>query len=228
LITKWGLALGFGTTLAGAFRIIPPMYLILNLHRVIHHFELWRLLTCFPFMGGLSFHFVMMMVMWYRYSGSLETSVFEGRTADYLFMLIFGMCVLLVPMAFFNLPIGGMGIIMMVIYYWSRKNAERTITFMFGIQFAALWLPWVLMGFTLLTGGFPFVEFLGVLTGHLYLFLDETVPRVYLNNRPFLRTPSFLYSWFPPQLNRNVPRMQQAAAAQGRGHAWGQGRALGE
>jgi hypothetical protein len=63
---------------------------------------------------------------------------------------------------YFGYPILSMGLIMMIIYYWSRKNPDGIITFMFGIKFQAVYLPWVLMGFTVLLGGVPILELFGV------------------------------------------------------------------
>ncbi len=34
-----------------------------------------------------------------------------------------------------GLPLLGMGLIMMVIYYWSRKNPNVVVSFMFGLKF---------------------------------------------------------------------------------------------
>jgi hypothetical protein len=36
-----------------------------------------------------------------------------------------------------------------------------TMTFMFGFQFKSVYLPWVLIGFNFLVGGFPLLDILG-------------------------------------------------------------------
>ena len=47
-----------------------------------------------------SFQFLINMLFLYRYSGSLEQTVFEDRRADYVFFLLFCAVVLLVSVAF--------------------------------------------------------------------------------------------------------------------------------
>ena len=67
-------------------------------HNVYFNFtiQLWRVGTCFIFWGRLSFQFLINMLFLYRYSGSLETTVYEGRTADYVFFLLFSATFMLV------------------------------------------------------------------------------------------------------------------------------------
>jgi hypothetical protein len=41
-------------------------------------------------------------------------------------------------------PILGMGLIVSLIYYWSRKNPDVEMSLMFGIRFKSIYFPWVL------------------------------------------------------------------------------------
>jgi hypothetical protein len=120
----------------------------------------------------------------------LEQTTFYGRTADFIFAILFGCSLLLGLSALFSLPILGMGLIMMIIYIWSRKNPDQQMSFMFGIRFQSFYLPWVLMGFNLLMGGFPLTELLGVLVGHVYFFLDSVYPAT--GGPRYLQTPQIL------------------------------------
>jgi len=52
-------------------------------------------------------------------------------------------------------------------------------------------------------GGFPLVEIVGVVVGHLYFFLTELYPRN--SGKIILTTPSFLHSLFPDE-NREARR----------------------
>lgn len=45
-----------------------------------------------------------------------------------------------------------------------------------GFSFEGLYLPWALMAFTVLIGGNPMMDFMGVIAGHLYYFLLEVLP----------------------------------------------------
>jgi hypothetical protein len=93
-----------------------------------------------------------------RYGQALEQTTFFGRTADFVFMILFG-AALLLPISFFlNLPVLGMSLIMMIIYVWSRKNPNVTMSFMFGLRFQSFYFPWVLVGFNVLMGGMPIAE----------------------------------------------------------------------
>lgn len=37
----------------------------------------------------------------------------------------------------------GEGLLSALTYYWSRKNPDLVMSFMFGLQFKAIYLPWV-------------------------------------------------------------------------------------
>ncbi len=59
-----------------------------------------------------------------------------------------------------------------------------------------------------------FVHFLSTYAaGHLYLFLESILPQTHGLN--LLKTPSFLYSFFPPTMNRNAPGARAAPRPQG-------------
>ncbi len=45
-----------------------------------------------------------------------------------------------------------MSMIMMIIAYWARKNPDGIVRFMFGLQFKAAYLPWVMLAFEILLG----------------------------------------------------------------------------
>jgi len=226
IVTKWGMAGAFGFTLAAQFGLIPYYYLMFDPPSIYKQFQVWRLATCFMYMGRLGLPFLMNMLYWFKYSSSLETSIFENRLADYVWMLCCGAVFLLIPGYFFGLPILGAGIIYMVLYYWSRKNPDVTLSFMFGITFQAVYLPWVLIGFQFLMGGLPFLEILGVLAGHSYFFLDTVLPATH--GKRYVQTPRWFTDRFPQRLNRAAaPRAPgQQDAAHERGHAWGAGRPL--
>jgi len=53
-----------------------------------------------------------------------------------------------------------------------------------------MYLPWVLLGWTLLLGGIPIIEFIGIVVGHLYYFLEHLYPAT--SGVHLLQTPSFL------------------------------------
>ena len=52
--------------------------------------QLWRLFTPFLYFGTFSFNFLFNMIFTYRYCRMLEEGSFRGRTADFVFMFLFG------------------------------------------------------------------------------------------------------------------------------------------
>eukprot|EP01113_Clastostelium_recurvatum_P034225 TRINITY_DN4615_c0_g1_i1.p1 TRINITY_DN4615_c0_g1~~TRINITY_DN4615_c0_g1_i1.p1 ORF type:complete len:256 (-),score=28.80 TRINITY_DN4615_c0_g1_i1:87-806(-) len=225
-VTKYLFA-GCGVlTLAGNFGLINPRLLLLDFNSVFGQFQIWRLVSSFFFLGGLGFPFLINMMMIYQYSRNLEMGSFHGRTADYVFMLLFGGSILLAFGLFMGYPIVGIGLILMLIYVWSRKNPNENMTFMFGLRFKSAYLPWVLIGFSLLMGGNPVLELAGVIVGHIYFYLEDIYPLT--GGRRFLQTPQFLKLLFqqPDVVYGTAPRAAQQAAAGRGGHQWGQGRPL--
>jgi len=220
-ITKFLFAGSFLLTIAANYGLISPYYLILDFPKMYKNIEIWRIVTCFLFHGKLGFNFLIHMLFLVRYGSSLEKENFNN-TADYLFFMLFGCSILVVLSFFLDAKILGMSLIMMIIYYWSRKNPNIPMSFMFGLRFVSAYFPWVLIAFDMLLGqGLPIYQLLGVLVGHLYFFLVE----IYPNNggRRILSTPQFLYDLFPPQVQVNNNRQEGPRQP---GYNWGAGHRL--
>ncbi len=85
----------------------------------------------------------------------------------------------------------GQALILMIIYYWSRKSPNVPMSFLFGIRFQSFYFPWVLVAFDVLMGaGFPIMEILGIVVGHVYHFLVDIYPAA--GGPRYLNTPQFL------------------------------------
>lgn len=102
----------------------------------------------------------MMIYFLYNYSKSVEQGVFDGRPADYLFMLIFSgiVCSVCVLFSFSNLrpsiilfiyriqglcfaasiPFMLEPMVMAVLYVWSQLNKDTIVSFWFGTRFKVL------------------------------------------------------------------------------------------
>lgn len=87
-----------------------------------------------------------------QYGGSLERNTFASDTADMVWFIIVTALLSYIPGYFLPLPSLAKVMIMSVIYYWSRKNPEQQMSFLFGIRFKAFYFPWVLIAFTTLLG----------------------------------------------------------------------------
>ena len=61
-----------------------------------------------------------------------------------------------------------------------------------------MYFPWVLVGFTILTGGSPIAELVGIAAGHAYYFLEYVYPEA--GGRQFLATPQIFRCHHPPPL----------------------------
>eukprot|EP00070_Physeter_catodon_P011549 XP_007126133.2 derlin-1 isoform X1 [Physeter catodon] len=160
---------------------------------------------------------------------------FDGRPADYLFMLLFNwICIVITGLAM-DMQLLMIPLIMSVLYVWAQLNRDMIVSFWFGTRFKACYLPWVILGFNYIIGGSVINELIGNLVGHLYFFLMFRYP-MDLGGRNFLSTPQFLYRWLPSRRGGvsgfGVPpaSMRRAADQNGGGgrHNWGQGFRLGD
>mmetsp|Transcript_38064 Transcript_38064/g.72966 ORF Transcript_38064/g.72966 Transcript_38064/m.72966 type:complete len:244 (-) Transcript_38064:345-1076(-) len=188
----------FGTscvlvTVAVATGIANPAVFILDWGMVLYKFQIWRLVANFVFLGGFGIPFVIRIMMIARYGVFLEKTTFEGRTADFAFMLIFGMVVFLATGALIPplyMPVGSASLVFMLVYVWARHNPDQNVNLMGIFQLKAFWLPWALMMLTVLMGGSPMADLMGILVGHLYYFLTVLHPRA--GGGDYVKTPQFL------------------------------------
>merc|ERR1712166_700513 len=219
IVTRYTFASLVVVTLAGNFGLISPMTLALIPKQVFNNFEIWRLVTNMMFMGKLGFGFLMHLMFLHNHSPALEEHIdrSEGPGA-YLFFIICSVVTLNVLGVLFEAPFLGMSLIMSIIYFWSRCFAAQEVTFMFGIKFEGFYLPWVLVVFTVVMGGSPVMDLLGIAAGHLFYFLTVAYPAQ--GGRKLLWTPQFIKNLF-----NQAPRAPNTNWAGG--HQWGGGRRLG-
>ena len=160
-------------------------------------------MTSFLYHGRLGFPFLMQMMFLYQYSRQLEEGPFGGQTAEYVFFVLFSAAVLLGLGALLAAPLLGPPLVMALIYYWSRRLPDLDLNFWFGLRFKSLYLPFALLAFNMLLGGFPFMELVGCLVGHLYHFLLDIYPQTH--GVRLLRCPQFLYRQFQPPARAAPP-----------------------
>lgn len=234
--TKWWLTLSFLLSLAGRVGLVKPYQMILLYTPVVSQLEIWRPITAlfyYPISPATGFHFLVNCYFLYNYSVRLETGEFDGRPADYLYMLIINwLCCTLVALTI-ELPLLMDCMVLSVLYVWCQLNKDTVVTFWFGTTFKAMYLPWVLFGFNFIIAGGGISELIGILAGHVYYFLKYTHPQEY-GVQSYLTTPSFLYNWFPSRRmpgGFGVPPPRAATGATGPAntgrHDWGHGRVLG-
>ncbi|CAH8436394.1 unnamed protein product [Dicrocoelium dendriticum] len=219
IITRYWFSGTLLFSLLGKLGLVDPMRLIL-LWGDTHKYELWRPITSllfYPINPSTGFHFLINLYFLYTYSSRLENGMFFGRTADFLFLVIF--CWLLVVIVGFMAPFYFLlePMVLTVIYIWSQLNRSVIIQFWFGMQFKAMYFPWVLVAFNLIVRGSVVMELTGIVVGHIYYFFTTQYPQEY-GGQALIKTPSFLYRLFPLQQGfvsgfGQAPRARQTAAA---------------
>jgi len=248
IFTRYWFGLTVLFTILGRFSLLNPQWLILSWETFITNFHVWRPVTClffYPLSPKTGFHFLINLYFLYNYSLRLETGVFDGRPADYFFMLLFNWVLAIIVALFMSIPFIMDPMVMSILYVWCQLNKDTIVNFWFGTQFKAMYLPWVLFGFNMIIAGGGVMELVGILIGHMYFFLMFKYPQDF-GGPSLLSTPGILYQWFPNQRGGNTGYGQAPASAQpgggggqgggggGQGggafprpHAWGQGQRLG-
>ena len=136
-----------------------------------------------------------------RYSRLLEES--SGRSpAHYTWLLAYASTMLLFLAPWFSMPFLGHALSSVLVYIWSRRNPETRLSFLGLVVFKAPFLPWVLIGFSLLMhGNVPKDEICGIVIGHskfkgynvrgyitndllVYYFFNDVYPPMNNNARP--------------------------------------------
>nr|XP_042122296.1 derlin-3 isoform X2 [Peromyscus maniculatus bairdii] len=160
-------------TTAAVLELLSPFQLYFNPHLVFRKFQVWRLITTFLFFGPLGFGFFFNMLFLFRYCRMLEEGSFRGRKADFVFMFLFG-GVLMTLLGFLgSLFFLGQALMAMLVYVWSRRSPQVRVNFFGLLNFQAPFLPWALMGFSMLLGN-------SVLTD----LLVQLAPRICICGRP--------------------------------------------
>lgn len=123
----------------------------------------------------------------------------------------------------------------MIVYVWSKRNPTAVVSF-WGFRFQGAYLPWVMLGFSVLVGNSPVFDLMGIAVGHIYYFLQDVLPATTsgaLAGKRVLWTPSFLSSWlnvlpthYPAGVQARMPGVANPAQP-ARGAFAGQGRVLG-
>lgn len=236
-ITRYWFTGAVVVPIASRIGLLNPMWLILTFEHFIYKFQLWRPVTAalfYPISGPRGFHYLMNLYFLYSYSTRLETGVFDGRPADYLFMLLFNWICLVIIGLVAELMILMDPLVLSVLYVWCQLNKDMIVQFWFGTRFKAMYLPWVLFAFNLIIGSGGMMELFGIVVGHLYFFLMFKYPQDFGGAR-LLSVPSFLYKYFP---NRQggvagfgmAPASRRRPDDNGGGgrHHWGGGQVLGQ
>ncbi|XP_065676587.1 derlin-1-like [Hydra vulgaris] len=214
IVTRWWFSSSIAFPLLGRFGILKLYYMILDFHLVVYKFQIWRLFTSFvylPLSPQNGFHYLINLYFLYNYSTRLETGLYDGKPADYLFMLVFNSIALILLGFALNLMLLMDPLILSVLYIWCQINKDTIVSFWFGTQFKAMYLPWVLAAFNMILGQGGLMEIIGIFVGHLYFFLMFKYPQDF-GGRRLITTPSIFYKYLPNRRG-GVAGFGQAPAA---------------
>lgn len=225
----------FGTlclvfTTAYQIQLISPQFIALLYGRAFYQFELWRLLTNFFFLGPFSVNFGIRLLMIARYGVQLENGPFQRRTADFLWMMIFGAFTLLALSAIPWLwsPFLGVSLVFMLLYVWSREYPNANISLYGLVTLKAFYLPWSMLAMDVIFGSSILPDLLGIFAGHLYYFL--TVLHPLAGGRNMLKTPLLIRKlvsrWrigAPPPRSETPDERGAGVAFRGRSYRVGSG-----
>ncbi|XP_062147495.1 derlin-1 [Alnus glutinosa] len=180
-------------TTAYQIGLCNPLYIALEYKLVFSHFQVWRLITNFFFLGGFSINFGIRLLMIARYGVQLEKGPFERRTADFLWMMIFGAFSLLALAAipFLWTPLLGISLVFMLLYVWSREFPNAQINIYGLVSLKAFYLPWAMLALDVIFGSKILPDLLGIIAGHLYYFL--TVLHPLAGGKIMLKTPMWVH-----------------------------------
>ncbi|CAL4902601.1 unnamed protein product [Urochloa decumbens] len=184
----------FFTTVLVQLQILSPKFIALYYPWVFKKFEIWRLFTNFFFLGPFSINFGIRLLMIARYGVQLEKGAFEKRTADFLWMMIFGAISLLVVSAIplFEFSFLGIPMVSMLLYVWSREYPNSQINMYGLVQLRSFYLPWAMLGLDVIFGSPLLPGLLGIMVGHLYYFLAVLHPLA--TGKNYLKTPKWVHS----------------------------------
>ena len=140
--------------------------------------QYWRLLTTFLYFGPLSLDFMFHLFFMTRYSRNLEESSFRNRTAEIAWLLFYSSASLLLLSPLMSMPFLGSPLSYSLVYLWARRNPSVRLSFLGLFVFSAPYLPWVLLGFSLVLNNTPPKEdLLGIAVGHGRSFNGENEGR---------------------------------------------------
>ncbi|KAF3931469.1 Derlin-2 [Dactylella cylindrospora] len=194
------------TAVACQCQLISPFQLFFSVTAVFSKRQYWRLITAFLYFGPLSLDFMFHIFFMARYSRMLEDTHFRGKTADYAWLILYCCsCLLFFSAVFVQMPFLGSPLAFSLVYIWSRRNPNVRLSFLGLFVFNAPYLPWVLLGFSLLlNGNMPKDDMLGIVVGHFYFFMMDIYPTVRGGARP-LDPPEFWRRLFEPRTEAANP-----------------------
>lgn len=183
----------FLVTVACTLGLLHPGQIAYIPYLAFWNLQVWRLITSFFFLGKFSINFGIRLLMVARYGVQLESGSFQRRTADFLWMMLFGALTLLVLsiIPYLWSPFLGISLVFMLLYLWSREYPNATINIYGLVNLKAFYFPWAMLCLDVIFGSPIVPDLLGIIAGHLYYFL--TVLHPLAGGKNILKTPIFIH-----------------------------------
>ncbi|SBT76156.1 DER1-like protein, putative [Plasmodium ovale] len=179
-VTKYMITLIFLVTLLITCNLLNVIYLLLDWNLIYNNYQVWRIFLNFLYVGKFSLSWVFFMSLLSQFSSSLEKNSVFTTPGSYLYFITIQCTFLSLISILFYWPRGypflGNSLLFSIIYYWSRREAWSQVSIYFftvkGYQ-----LPFALIFLHLIMGQSLWVDIMGLLSGHIYYFFRELLPR---------------------------------------------------
>ncbi|EWC76260.1 hypothetical protein C923_03103 [Plasmodium falciparum UGT5.1] len=179
-VTKYVITLIFLVTLLITCNLLNVVYILLDWNLIYYKYHIWRIFLNFLYVGKFSLSWVFFMSLFAQFSSSLEKNGIFTSPGSYLYFITIQCTFLSLISILFYWPRGypflGNSLLFAIIYYWSRREAWSHVSIYFftvkGYQ-----LPFALIFLHLIMGQSLWVDIMGLLSGHVYYFFREILPR---------------------------------------------------
>jgi Derlin-2/3 len=190
--TRLWATLCFASSTLAYLGLVRPFHLaLLSRAVVLGRLQLWRPLTAACFLAPYSLKFVFELMWILQYGAALERGSYALRPGDYLWMLVFNASALsaaslLAPSL--GLVFVASPLVFALVYVWSRHYPDQRVSLFGMIQLQSFYLPFAFLALTVVQGGSPIPDLLGIAVGHAWFFGTELYPRAN-GGRRLLPTP---------------------------------------
>ncbi|OJD30066.1 er-associated proteolytic system protein der1 [Diplodia corticola] len=182
--TRWWTTVTVVLSVLVQCHVISPFQLFYSYRAVIYKHQWWRAVSTFFYFGPLSLDLLFHVFFLQRYSRLLEEG-FGRSPAHFSWLLAYASAVLLVVAPMFSMGFLGSALNSTLVYIWSRKNPDTSLSFLGLVVFKAPFLPWVLALFSMvLHGTVPKDDMLGIVVGHVWYFFNDVYPPMNHGQRP--------------------------------------------
>ncbi|GAB7347880.1 hypothetical protein MBLNU459_g5406t1 [Dothideomycetes sp. NU459] len=197
--TRWWTTATIVTGVLVQCHILTPFQLFYSFRAVYYRSQYWRLITTFIYFGPLSLNLLFHIFFIQRYARMLEESAVSP--AHFSWMMAYAATTLLCISPLFSQAFLGTTLSSTLVYIWSRRHPDTMLSFLGLFTFTAPWLPWVMIGLSVVMHGqWPKDELCGIAVGHVWYFFNDIFPSNHNNQRP-MDPPG----WWRRLFDRNTP-----------------------